>query len=219
MTQILNLLMIGLITLTVNGLKLNDFCNMMDKECVGQYDFNYKYSVVCTLKTCAMPYTLACGRDKCARSEMQCENYLNINRFFSSISFKDILLNMNPTQKTDMVKMANQFKSFKRNIQNCKTTTVYEWNPESVCLRGYSCYQKTPSKTTFDLITMFSLKDYEFTRRMCPCMSLYLNYECKVDDSYYCTKTQTHCEYFIQKFDLLKASVKRECDNDVNIMM
>jgi len=124
--------------ITVFGFKSTSFCNLIEKECVGSYDSELNYKVICKHVKCPTPYTYPCDVDRCAKNEQECRDFMNVDRYFSSIVLRNTIQN---TYFAVHLQQQNKlkFQSFKIKIRNC-IKSQYKWQISDVCVSGKTCF-------------------------------------------------------------------------------
>ena len=131
------------------GFKSSSFCNLVEQECVGNYDPRLDYKVICMHVKCQTPYAL------------------EVNRYFSSISYKKTTQNVlliNDRLGQNILK----FRSYKNKIRNC-SKLAYEFKPNDVCVSGKMCFLNEKSPSKFNFFDIFSYRKYALKKINCVC--------------------------------------------------
>jgi hypothetical protein len=154
----------------VNGIKNHQFCNLVEKECIGSYNGN-QYEIICQYTKCHPPHVYQCGRYKCSVGKNECEEYLKMNRYTNSVTFKTNVKHSLISEKAmkTIASFDEDFFRFKKNIRNC-TSKAYNWKPTHICSVDKYCYQKDEVPGRFNFISkIFSNNKYILRRVNCPC--------------------------------------------------
>jgi len=195
----------------VHGLKSINFCNLIQKECLGSYDSSLNYTVTCNYMKCKSPYGFNCGKNRCAKNQDACFEFLNIEKYLNSFTYRDTFDSyfgnkMRLLKEQDIFK----FDSFKKKFRNCPKHD-YEWKDTDICINGKSCYSKKelPNKNSF--FSLFVYKKFTLNQIDCPCIGLN-TYRCGKD---HCAMNQISCDYF--KKNILSDNSLQLCGNDLII--
>ena len=195
---------------TVCDFKSTSFCSLIEKECVGSYDSELNYKEICKHVKCQTPYTHQCGVDKCAKSQQECKDLLNVNRYFSSITFKNTIRNalfFNERLKHNMFNV----RSYKNRILNC-TKSQYKRKTSDVCVSGKNCFVNAKSTAKFSLPIFISYTKNALKNSKCICEGKH-TYQCGQD---HCSVSKQACVVFSKK-SKIKIAAHRSCDNDLTL--
>ena len=165
---------------SIFGLKNEDICSLVEKECQGRYNANHKYHVICDFKKCPISHSNRCGNEaKCTTSRKDCDEYLMLKSYkFQSKSFKS-------NQEIMLKSKMYLFGLLESTVQNC-TKSEYKWSSRDVCsLFGNNCYQKEKiDSTKSNWFKIILQKNYNLKKVECKCTSNNHSYHC---GKYYCS--------------------------------
>jgi hypothetical protein len=190
-----------------------DFCNLIYKQCVGNYIQNStKYNVMCRYEKCQYPFENQCDTTTCAKHETDCSEYLKAEQFLVSQKPRS-LISLIYWFNSKHEKMEKSFLSFKSKITNC-SKPVYALNPESdVCLvQSNNCFQILYTKTIFGSFRTKNAKQID-----CPCINTNnLTFVCEIDNNRkYCTSNEKSCDLFSSNYETFLNINK--CQNSIRI--
>ena len=172
----------------VLGIRPSQFCNLVDKECVGNYNSRYNYQIICDYVKCptALPYR--CGSYKCSVGKKECDEYMKMNRYSNSVIFKTSIMSQ---KAIDTINSFDQdFVKFKKKIKNCPHQ-AYDWKVNDVCAADANCYEKEEIHGKYNFIMkMFSNNKYILKRVNCPCSTGY-SFKC---GKMYCAINKRACD-------------------------
>ena len=191
------LIILNLVSLILS-LKSSDLCNLVEKECKGEYDPNFNYKINCEPISCHGEYSYECG-DKCAKDKTTCSNY-QVFRFSNQRNLKDIYSFLSIFRINDKV----SFKDFLQNIPTCPERK-YEFKLNHICLSGTHCYEKIKLYRGFK-------HEYVYRKMNCSCEGIY-NYEC---NNSYCSINKKSCDVFTKILSIKNTTrqVVYKCGND-----
>ena len=160
--------------INVFGIKENQFCNIVEKECKGSMARN-RYEIICEYAKCSQPFIYRCGSHKCVVGQKECQEYLKMNRYSNSVTFKTNVKLMSQKAIDTIASFDEEFFRFKKKIKNC-TQSVYNWESIDICLVERNCFQKAEIPGNFNFISkIFSTSKYILKRVNCPCKCKRIN--------------------------------------------
>lgn len=150
----------------ISSLRKSEFCNLVEKECVGRLDANRTYQVVCHYQKCPNSF-ISCGsEDMCVSNKKECEEYLMMNIYLDPTLYTE---DMPPSLKLILKVMKKNFDRFRKEIAHCPKRE-YTWKASDMCFAGSGCYRKEfIANSEFSWFWMISYKNYELKRVDCPC--------------------------------------------------
>jgi len=170
-------------------------CHNIEKDCVGKYDSNDKYKVICDYEKCQQnPFNITCGKNKCAKDTASCKAYLKLEEFTNSIIFKTSMHSsiMSSKIKNFNLQLSHGIQTLNNKAKNCPKIE-YVWKADDACVSHGNCFNGFKHNTKFGVIKVD-----------CPCKGINA-YECA---NSFCTLNKRACDYMLQKkIKLAKADV------------
>lgn len=206
--QIIIIIFITLQKSFVHLINPNDFCSLAEKDCVGHYDEKNNYRVDCIHQKCnkSSLFKFECGKDKCAKNEKNCEEYLRLEMnmlYLRKGQFRyRYLVSANRNRETS-------YTTFQNQIKKCPKR-AYVWNARDFCESGRNCFKQVDSRGDF--------KENRLKRVECLCKEKSLNYVC--DGHLYCARNKQACDSLAAKefksvslYESRRLNIS-QCDND-----
>ena len=189
-------------TFALSSLLSQNFCKINERKCVGSYNFLNIYQVNCKNVECIGEYKYACGKDKCAKTQEDCDLYLLLLEMYKFSKF------FHSYNKIFNIEEKKAFKIFNNKLQECPLNKN-TFKEDDFCLNESNCVEKTRSFRSVRAI--YSSKKVE-----CKCTDK-LSYHC----GKYCTLDSIACDFLKEQNTTLSStgSINKKCVKNNKIIL